>query len=150
MKRMQLIWLVVYSISVLVFGWAVYTRLEASYYQPTTPKPAPLNKFDFEIKTQDWELSRYQGLLEGGLFFEKIPTAVQEVVENIFHTRLRVYGIVKGGESRAVVGLEGDPSEETWIVKPGSTVEGETIITIGANYIEVRNESGAGKVFLKE
>ena len=148
MKRAKLIWITAYSISVLVFAWSVWAWLNAVYYQPTTPEPASLNKFDFRIKTPSYPLSRYQGLLEGGLFFEKPPAPPE--VKMAFQSKLVVYGLVKGKNSRAIVGLKGDQTQETWIVKPGSVVDGETIVAIGANYIEVRNESGTGKVFLRE
>jgi hypothetical protein len=48
------------------------------------------------------------------------------------------------------VELEGDQAQETWIVKPGSVVGGETIVAIGADYVEVKNESGTGKVFIRK
>ncbi|MGE5607557.1 MAG: hypothetical protein ACM3YE_17930, partial [Bacteroidota bacterium] len=119
-------------------------------YQPSAPEPAQLNKFNFRKKTPALKLSRYQELLAGGLFFERPPAPpTPQAPEREFYSELVVYGIVKGKESRAIVGLNEEPVQ-TWIVRPGSVVDGETIVTIGANYIEVRNESGTGKVFLRE
>lgn len=148
MKRTKLIWLLVYSISIIVFGWSVCVWLNTVYYHPATPEQASLNKFDFRIKATGYPLSRYQDLLEGGLFFEKPPAAPAAKIE--FKSRLVVYGLVKGKDSRAIVGLEGDQGQETWIVRPGSVVGDETITAIGANYIEARNGSGTGKVFIKK
>jgi hypothetical protein len=89
-------------------------------------------------------------LLEGGLFFEKPPVESVPVIKSEFRSRLVVIGLVKGKGGRAIVGLEGDPGQETWIVRPGSKVEDETIVGIGENYIEASNESGTGKVFLRK
>ncbi len=150
MKRSQLIWSVIFAINAIILGWAVFNLLGAVNYHPTAPEPAQLNKFDYRAKTAVPKLSRYQELLAGGLFFERPsapPTPQAPLMK--FHSELVVYGIVKGEESRAIVGL-GEDSTKTWIVKPGLVVDGETIMAIGANYIEVRNESGTGKVFLRE
>ena len=150
MKRSHLIWSGVFVICAIVFGWGVYNLIGSFRYRPSAPETAPLNKFNFRRKTPALKLSRYQELLAGGLFFER-PQAppTPQAPEREFYSELAVYGIVKGKESRAIVGLGEDPTK-TWIVKPGSVVNGETIVTIGANYIEVRNESGTGKVFLRE
>jgi hypothetical protein len=148
MKRIKLIWLTAYSISIMVFAWSVWSWLNAVYYHPVTPEQASLNEFDFRIKGSSYPLSRYQGLLEGGLFFEKPPAPPEVKVQ--FQSGLVVYGVVKGKSGRAIVELEGDQAQETWIVKPGSVVGGETIVAIGADYVEVKNESGTGKVFIRK
>lgn len=150
MKRSHLIWSGIFAISAIIFGWGVYNLIGALRYQPSVPEPAQLNEFNFQKITPALKLSRYQELLAGGLFFER-PQAppTPQGPEREFYSDLAVYGIVKGKESRAIVGLGEDPTK-TWIVKPGSVVNGETIVTIGVNYIEVRNESGTGKVFLRE
>ncbi len=149
MKQARLIWIAIYSITAIVFGWAAYTWIEAINYQPETPEPNPLNKYNFQAKPAGLELSRYQELLAGGLFFARPPASPALPVPQVqFHSELIVYGIVKGDISRAVVGRNGD--QETWIVKSGSVVGEETIAAIGANYVEVQNGSGTGKVFLRE
>ncbi len=150
MKQTRLLWIVIYSITALIFGWALFNRIRAANYQPATPASAPLNKFDFQAPAKEYQLSRYEALLAGGLFFEKISMATVPVIQSEFHSRLVVYGLVKGKGGRAIVGLEGDSSQETWIVRPGSVVENETIVGIGNDYIEVRNGSGTGKVFLRK
>jgi hypothetical protein len=150
MKHTRLIWIVIYTITAFIFGWALYTRIEAANYQPVTPDPASLNEFDFQTRHKEPQLSRYQALLEGGLFFEKPPVESVPVIKSEFRSRLVVIGLVKGKGGRAIVGLEGDPGQETWIVRPGSKVEDETIVGIGENYIEASNESGTGKVFLRK
>ncbi|NLW46396.1 MAG: hypothetical protein GXY86_03520 [Firmicutes bacterium] len=150
MKHTHQIWMIIYTIITFIFGWALYTRIEAANYQPVTPVPASLNEFNFQPRLKEPQLSRYQALLEGGLFFEKSPMVAVPGIKNEFQSRLLVIGLVKGKGSRAIVGLEGDPSQESWIVKPGSEVENETIVGIGDNYIEVSNQSGTGKVFFRE
>lgn len=148
MKQTRLLWIIIYVIIGLIFGWALLIRIKAANYQPVTPSAAPLNEFDFQPRINQPQLSRYQALLEGGLFFEKPPEISIPVIKNEFRSRLVVIGLVKGKGGRAIVGLEGDSSQETWIVRPGSKVENETILSVGDNYIEVSNESGMGKVFL--
>lgn len=150
MKRSQLIWSVIFAIDAIILGWAVFDLIGAVNYHPSAPQAAQLNQFNYRKQTPALKLSRYQELLAGGLFFER-PQAppTPQISEREFYSELVVYGIVKGKEGRAIVGLGEDPAK-TWIVKPGSVVAGETIVAIGANYIEVRNESGTGKVFLRE
>jgi len=150
MKRSHLIWGVTFTIGAIIFGWGVYNLIGALRYQPSAPEPAQMNKFNFRKKTPALKLSRYQQLLAGGLFFERpqAPPTPQALLME-FHSELVVYGIVKGKESRAIVGLGDDPTK-TWIVRPGSAVNGESIVTIGANYLEVRNKTGTGKVWLRE
>lgn len=150
MKKAQMIWIGVYGITALIFSWAIYARIVAANYQPVIPTPAPLNKFDFQTSPKEYQLSRYQALLEGGLFFGKSQTVALPLIKSEFHSRLVVIGLVKGKDGRAIVGLEGDLNQETWIVRPGSMVEDETIMAIGSNYIDIRNGSGTGKVFLRE
>lgn len=151
MKQSRLIWIITYSITTIIFGWAVFTWIGAVNYDPVTPERAPLNKFDFQVKATGSQLSRYQGLVEGGLFFEKpLAAPMAQILRSEFQSRLVVYGLVKGKDSRAIVGLEGDPNQETWIVRPSSKVEEETIVGIGEDFIEVRNGSGVGKVFFKK
>ena len=150
MKRSQLIWSVIFSINAIILGWAGFNLIGAVNYHPSPPKPAKLNKFDYRQKGPGLKLSRYQELLAGGLFFERPPAPpTPQAPQVVFESRLVVYGIVKGQDGRAIVGVGEDPTK-TWIVKPGSSVDGEKIVAIGAKYIEVRNESGIGKVWLRE
>ncbi len=151
MKQPRAIWIVTYSITALFLGWAVFSWFEAINYHPSTPKKAKLHQYDYQTKVTGAPLSRFQELLEGEPFFEK-PQApiIPQAPRSEFHTELIVFGIVKGAESRAIVGLQDESIQDTWIVRPGSVVARETIVAIGANYIEVQNESGIGKVFLRE
>ena len=64
-----------------------------------------------------------------------------------FKSNLVLWGVIKGIETRAVVSVTANP-QQTWVVKVGEAVEGETIIAIGDNYITVRNQSGEGGVML--
>ena len=150
MKRSQLVWSVIFAIDAIILGWAIFDLIGAVNYHPSAPQAAHLNQFNYRKRIPALKLSRYQELLAGGLFFERPPAPPPpQVPERQFYSGLVVYGIVKGKEGRAIVGLGEDPAK-TWIVKPGSVVAGETIVAIGANYIEVKNESGTGKVFIKK
>jgi hypothetical protein len=150
MKQTRLIWILIHTIAALIFGWGLYTRIGAVNYQPVTPDPAALNEFKFQTGLKEPQLSKYQALLEGGLFFEKPAVTLFPQIKNEFQSRLIVIGLVKGKGGRAIVGIEGYPSQETWIVRAGSKVEDETVLAIGDNYIEVSNQSGTGKVFLRK
>lgn len=151
MKQSRLIWIITYTIAAVILGWAVFSWIEAANYHPAAPERALSHKYNYQTKATGLALSRYQDLLEGGLFFEKPPAPpVPETPKSVFHSELIVFGIVKGKDSRAIVGSQDESIQETWIVRPGSVVGAETVVAIGANYIEVRNWSGTGKVFLRE
>jgi hypothetical protein len=85
------------------------------------------------------------------MFFGKVPEP--QPVKPEFHSKLILYGLTRGAnpkENCAVVGLEGSGNKQTWLVKAGSKVEGEQVLRIADQYILVRNETGKGKVRLRE
>lgn len=141
-------WLFIYVVSFGILIWGISAWTEAYRYTPKIPEKVPLNLVSFKITAREFPLTRYQELIDGGLFFEKIVVPVAEV-KHEFKSRLVIYGLVKGKDCRAIVGVEGNPAE-TWIVKPGIAVQGEKIITVGADYLVVKNESGEGKVFFRK
>lgn len=142
------IWLVTYTIAFAILMWGFIVWEGASRYTPVRPDPAPLNAFNYSQPVKRFPIGRYQALMDGRLFFEKVPVPVDEA-KVVFSSRLVVVGLIKGEGGRAIVGLQEKP-DETWVVKPGMTIQGEKIIRVGADYILVKNESGEGKVYLRK
>lgn len=143
MKKTTFVWSVTYLTIIIGLFFAVSQWFDARSFVPETPEPAPLNRFSFNKPETKFSLNRYQRLLDGELFFEKEPEQVTVIP---FQSQLKIFGIISGKNSRAIVGLNGDPTNTTWIVKPGDQVAGEQIVAIGSNYIKVKNSSGEGKV----
>ncbi len=139
----KICWRLGYSAAILFFFAGAFLYYEALRYTPKTPEPAPPNHYNYQKKESMYPMDRYALLSRGELFFGK--TAIPEQERPAFHSNLKILGIIEGQNSRAVVGLKNDP-ERTWIVKPGSVIEGEKIVKIGKGFILVRNESGEGKV----
>jgi len=73
MKQFRPIWIIIYTITALILGWSIFFLIGAVNYQPAAPKKGVLHQYDFETEATGLVLSRYQELLEGGLFFEKPP-----------------------------------------------------------------------------
>lgn len=141
-KLTETSWVIGLIAATVVFGWGGFQWWQAVAYLPVTPVQAPLNYFSSASPEPPVDLARYQRLFTGELFF---GTVAQPLLD--FYSSLKVLGLIKGVNPRAVVSI-GD-SEQTWIVKPGSVVEGEQIITIGEDYILVKNENGEGMVLLE-
>jgi hypothetical protein len=134
-------WFLILIFVLLVFGWGFSTWLTARLYVPDNPvvnSPGPAPKPDG--KETKFPISRYEALLGGRLFFGEVkPVTVA------FKSNLLLWGVIKGTENRVVVGAN---PNQTWVVRAGETVEGEQIIAIGDNYIQVRNQTGEGTVML--
>jgi hypothetical protein len=146
-----------YIFLVVAFGFLVWGLLElnkAALYQPKYPERIPPNRYSLERKEAVFPLTRYQTLLSGELFFGKLPPPppppAQPHVE--FKTQLIVIGVTKGSNAQdgyAVVGLRSSGDRETWIVNAGSVIGGERVLSIGDGYLQVRNQTGTGKVRLR-
>ena len=112
----QWYWVLGYVLAGIVFGIGCFMWQRANAYIPPEPELAPLNSFTFAKEKSFQPLEYYSSLQRGDLFFGKVP----------FHTDLKLYGVTRGKNSRAVVGIAG--KEQTWIVKPGSVIEDEIIV----------------------
>ena len=133
--------IVVYILVLLVFGGGLVCWLTAARYQPNLPQHARVNRFSFNSTAMQPDLSRYQTLLGGGLFFGNSEAAVR-----LFHSDLTLLGLIKGKPSRALLG-NGEDSQETWIVKLGDLVNQERVVAIGDKYVVIRNQSGEGRIY---
>jgi hypothetical protein len=130
--------------SFLIFIWGFSTWIIARHYQPEIPIQTPAQHYTLAKKAITFPISRYQSLFDGSLFLGE---------ENIkktggFQSHLILWGLINGGW--AVVGIDPGSNQNTWIVKAGDTVEGERIVAVGVRYINVRNQTGEGKVILSE
>lgn len=137
------LWLLAAVIALLFFILGLGTWVSAGHYIPETPAPAPVKKFYPPKLQAPAPLAKYQPLLSGKLFFgtEKTTTGV------LFSSKLVLWGLIHG--NTALVGLDPQSNQNTWIVKAGDTVEGEKILRVGENSITVSNQTGEGEVFLK-
>ena len=135
---------VVYILVLLAFAGGLICWLMAARYQPNLPQPATVNRFSFKATAKHPDLSRYQSLLGGRLFFGNNEEAIR-----LFRSNLTLLGLIKGKPSRALLG-NGEESQETWIVKIGDLVNEERVVAIGDKYVVIRNQSGEGRVYLKE
>jgi hypothetical protein len=129
--------------SLLVFAGGLSAWLMARNYQPEVPVQAPLRHYNAPKKDPAPPLSRYQSLFGGSLFFG----------ENLkqgggFQSRLVLWGLIHN--AWAVVGDDPNSHQNTRIVKAGDSVAGEKIIAVGAGYIIVRNQTGEGKIAMRE
>lgn len=132
------------------FGGGLLLWLQAHYYQPRLPQQDFPRRFAYRESGTRFSGARYQALQNGALFFGKpaataAPSAGSPV---IFQSRLVLWGITGGQESRAVVGSDPQSNQQTEILKVGDEYAGETVVAIGPDYIVVRNQSGKGRVYL--
>lgn len=135
-------------VSLMVFGYGFFLWVQALCYQPRTPESLPY-RHDYKTKiTMDIQPGQYQALRDGRLFFgESAPVSENRPV---FQTKLVLWGITGGKNSRAVVGLDPKSNAQTMIVKPGDRIGGETVAAIGKDFIVVKNVSGEGRVDLRD
>jgi hypothetical protein len=138
------------SILFAAWGWTRWLQAQALIVKA----PVPVKVGCGELKPQKerfFPLARYAELQTGEMFFGKAPEPSPSVKVE-FSSELLLYGVTKGtvrGSDRAVVGLTGDPEQQTWLAQAGSVVNGETIVRIEAKRIWVKNQTGEGMVVLK-
>jgi hypothetical protein len=149
MQKKEYLWWAGYVCAALTFGYGVLLWCQAACYTPADPEAAPGKHYRFANVAFNRPLTRYSRLLHGDLFFEATPPAAAAPgvapPRRDFRSNIKIYGLIRGGNLRAVVGLIGEP--QTWIVRPGSVVHGERIVAIEAKYLVVANDSGEGKIF---
>ncbi|MGD8399360.1 MAG: hypothetical protein PVH64_00260 [Bacillota bacterium] len=143
------------AIAIAFLAWGLLKLNQAALYRPQLPEQAALKQYSFDRKEQVFPLTRYENLLSGALFFGELPPPPPPPpppkVE--FKSQLIVIGVTKGASTQdgyAVVGLQKTGEEETWIVNAGSVIAGERILSIHNGYILVRNQTGTGKVRLRD
>lgn len=129
--------------SFLVFIWGFLAWIIARHYQPEIPVQAPAQHYTIPKEESRFAITRYQSLLDGSLFFGEGSKK-----NGVFQSRLVLWGLINGGY--AVVGVDPQSNQNTWIVKAGDTVEGEQVLAVGARFIVVRNQTGEGKVVMSE
>jgi hypothetical protein len=142
-------WLIIYGSSLAIFLTGLIIWLTARLYQPVTPSEAPVRHIDVGKIPPVYPLDRYRSLMGGRLFFggndpsfnsnggPKVPQ---------FGSRMVLWGVIKGG--RAVIGFDPNSNLETKLVKVGDVIEGEKIVAIGDKYIEIKNQTGQGRIWL--
>jgi hypothetical protein len=130
--------------SFLVFIWGLSTWIIARHYQPEVPVQTPAHHYTLAKKETAFPITRYQSLFDGSLFFGEGNSNKT----GGFQSHLILWGLINGGW--AVVGVDPDSNQKTWIVKAGDTVEGEQIVAVGVRYISVRNQTGEGKVVMSD
>ena len=129
--------------SFLILIWGLSAWMIARHYQPEIPIQAPAQHYSLPKEGTGFPIARYQSLFDGSLFFGQGRKSI-----SVFQSRLILWGLINGGW--AVVGIDPQSNQNTWIVKAGDTVEGEQVITVGVRYIIVRNQTGEGKVGMSE
>jgi hypothetical protein len=153
-ERINQFFYIFLTVAIAFFSWGLLELNKAALYQPKLPARTPLNHYLFDRKEIVFPQARYQALLSGELFFGKLPPPPplppQPKVE--FKSQLIVIGVTKGNNAKdgyAVVGLKSSGDQETWIVNVGSVVGGERVLSIQDGFIQVRNQTGVGKVMLR-
>ncbi len=143
----QKYWLIIYGISLALFCFGFANWLMAHFYQPLNPTLAPVRHNDIGEIPSVYSLERYRSLLGGRLFFggADIPDNPGIQIPQ-FTSRMVLWGVIKGGH--AIVGFDSGSNQDTKLVKAGDVIEGEKILAIGDKYIEVRNQTGQGKIRL--
>jgi hypothetical protein len=150
-ERLKLIFYLFLTIAIAFLSWGLLELNKAALYQPQLPERAALKQYSFDRKELVFPLTRYENLLSGALFFGELP-APPPPPEVEFKSQLIVIGVTKGANTQdgyAVVGLQKTGDRETWIVNAGSVLAGERILSIHDGYIQVRNQTGTGKVKLR-
>ena len=139
------------ALAVFIIGCALW--FQAYYYQPQTPRRDFPRRFVYREAAAAFSGDRYQALQKGELFFGKqvvpaapAPAVVKDSVP--FQSQLILWGITGGEDCRAVVGADPKSNQQTEILKAGDEYAGETIETIGPDYIVVRNSTGTGRVYI--
>jgi hypothetical protein len=149
--------------------WGLARWLQAQVFTVEAPVPTVSGKYSYQQTQPSFPLSRDARLQKGELFFDpdlmtvilpvrpikQTSTAVESAVKvkKQFSSKLLLYGVTKGDTSyidRAVVGLAGASSKQTWLAQPGSVINGETVVKIETQGIWVKNKTGAGKVGLQQ
>ncbi len=142
-------WLIIYGSSLAVFLTGLVIWLASHLYQPVTPSEAPIRHMEAGKIPPVYPLDRYRSLLSGRLFFggndstdnsndgSKVPQ---------FSSRMVLWGVIKG--SHAVIGFDPSSNLQTKLVKTGDMIEDEKIVAIGDKYIEVKNQTGQGRIWL--
>jgi hypothetical protein len=139
-------------VAIVFFGWGFLEWNKAYHYRPQAPPKTLPNRYTFTRRERLFPIERYQTLLNGDLFFGKLVVPSSQSAVR-FQTQLIVIGITKGHnttDAYAVVGLHSFGDRQTWIVKAGSLVDGERILKIGNGYLEVENETGVGRISLRD
>jgi hypothetical protein len=161
MGRLTKFYLGILLISIIFAAWGFGRWLQAQAFTLETPAPIAPPRYAYQQPQRLLPLARYAKLQKGELFFgPELKTATPppegplkvEVKREEFSSKLLLYGVTKGLSAvtdRAVVGLTADPNQQTWLVQPGSVVNGERVVKIEAQGIWVKNETGKGRVGLK-
>jgi hypothetical protein len=157
MERLNKFYFGILIISIMFAVWGLARWLQAQAFAPETPVPDAAGRYTFRHPQRQLPLSRYAPLQKGELFFGpqlELPSSGEPVKVKVeFSSKLLLYGVTKGITSdadRAIVGLTGDVDKQTWLVKVGSVVDGETVVKLEEKGIWVKNGSGKGKVELKK
>lgn len=139
------LWLIGIIVAVIVFIWGLLAWIMASQYVPKAPASAPLIKYSNPKQRSGFPITKYQSLMSGKLFF---GSDGGQFTRNItFTSKLILQGLIHG--AYALVTIDPLSNENTKIVKAGDTIEGEQIIAVGEDSITVRNQTGEGKIHLR-
>jgi hypothetical protein len=155
MDRLNKFYYCLLVLSVLFASLGFSRWLRAKAYTPPIPLQVVANRYSFEKPKPAFPLSRYTGLQTGELFFGPTPEPESAAgpVRPVFSSQLLLYGVSQGakaGDSRALVGMTGEPANQTFLVKIGSVVNAETVLKIEKQSIWVRNATGEGRVGLRD
>lgn len=136
--------------AVMCFSWGLNLYLKALADQQELPPTAPGRPVSFVHTLPLLTFAEYQVLASGKMFFGKgsEPSSVEETQP--FQTQLVLWGIIKGVNSKAVIGTDRQSNVTTWIVRVGDEVSGERITKISEDSIWVRNKTGEGRIVLSD
>jgi hypothetical protein len=151
-ERINQLFYLFLTIAIGFLAWGLLELNKAGFYRPKLPISTAVNHYSFDRQELVFPLSRYQSLLSGDLFFGELPPPPPPPQVE-FKTQLIVIGVTQGANTQdgyAVVGLKKTGDRETWIVNPGQIVGGEQIVSIHNGYIMVKNQTGVGKVPLRD
>ncbi|HEX7712851.1 MAG TPA: hypothetical protein VF531_02420 [Bacillota bacterium] len=140
-------WLGIFAVSGGIFVWGLTSWIVARFYQPSMPVQTQVGKYSYRLPETDHQ-GRTDSLPGDRLFFggavSQNPVPAETGIS--FHSSLILWGTIAG--ETAVVGLDPNSNTATQLVRVGEVFAGEKIITIGSNYIVVKNQTGTGRVNL--
>ncbi|HYH04044.1 MAG TPA: hypothetical protein VEC37_13155 [Bacillota bacterium] len=155
MEQLNKLYWGILVIAVGFAGWGLNRWVQATAFMPSTPAQSIANRYSYQKPELTVPLSRYALLQKGEMFFGKAPepTPALPAPKPEFRSKLLLYGVTKGSNpqsDRAIVGLATEPNGQTWLVKVGTVVAGEMVVKIETSGIWVKNETGKGKVGVRE
>lgn len=146
--RASMYWLGIFAVSGGIFIWGLISWIAARFYRPDIPLETPAGKYSYRLP-ETLRQNRTDSLPDDRLFFGGAAIQSSAPVETggaAFRSSLILWGAIKG--ETAVVGLDPNSNADTRLVREGEVFAGEKIISIGSNYIVVKNQTGTGRVNL--